>query len=619
MFLIKHHPILSCGHPRPKSFQLGIRGRQGGDELVFSRSDFVEAQGNLGLRLSRRRMLRHALVGGMAISAASMLVACGDDDDAGPVVDPSADDDEEPVEDADDDVDDEVDDAPAVTEGGRLVFGHNREPESLDPQKVTAVMASDWMMKIYDTVVTLDFDMTTIEAGLAESWEESEDGLTYTFHLQEGVRFHSGKEFTAEDVKYSIDRWLHQDTGSPTRHRIAGIEEVVVEDDHTVVFNLEERNNELLINLASGFGGILNEEAVEEHGDDYGTLAVDGTGPFILDHWAPREEAVLRRNEEYTWGPPSYENQGPAHVDELVLRVIPEDTTRILELQSGGVHIVPVVPPSDAVGLEDDDTVEIIQGETGSTTYLGMNLRMEIMQDEAVREALMHAFNKDQIADDILYGYALVAHGPVAPFVRGAHPDIEDITFMYDPDRANEILDEAGWDVGGDGIREKDGERLVIPIHGIASDTNREMMGLFSSNLADIGIEVESVLIEEAAIWARLAAGEHTIMLMGMPHTTPDEILMFYFHSDNQPAPNRFGFDDPDVDEWLEFGRRAPTDDEWYDAYHSIQERIMEHKFWLPLYHSYQIVGLHGDVSGFQYYGLYQMGSWKLLDVHLSS
>jgi peptide/nickel transport system substrate-binding protein len=151
-----------------------------------------------------------------------------------------------------------------------------------------------------------------------------------------------------------------------------------------------------------------------------------------------------------------------------------------------------------------------------------------------------------------------------------------------------------------------------------ANDENQEMMGLFSSNLSDVGIEAESVMIEEAAIWARLAAGEHTVMLMGMPHSTPDEILMFYFLSDNQPAPNRFGFSDPEVDQWLRDARQAETDEKWLEDYYNIQKRVLEKAFWMPLYHPYQLVGVRkNDLQGFEYYGLYSMGSWKLLDVSI--
>lgn len=579
--------------------------------------------------LTRRQVLRRAAGAGLLIPALSgLLAACGDDDDedgdGGDDGDTSGSTDSTPSDSSDDDeTSDDSDDSESsgdIQKGGTLVIGHDREPESLDPHKVTAVIAADWILKLHDTIVTVQPDLATIDPGLATSFDVSDDGLTYTFTLQEGVEFHSGDPMTAEDVKFTIDRWLAEETASPTKHRIAGIASVEVADESTVVLTLEARNNELLINLASGFGAILNQSFVEEAGDDYGTLKVDGTGPFQLQEWAPRSEAILTRFDKYTWGPPFFENQGPAHIDEIIFRIIPEDTTRVLELQSGNVHIVPVVPENDAQSLDDSDDIEVIEGRSGQTTYLGMNLRKELMGEgnKPVRQAVMHAINREQIVNEILYGRAEVAWGPVAPWIRGALPDVEQYGYAFDPDRARELLDEAGWvDSDGDGIREKDGQKLTIPIYATANDTNNEMMGLFSSNLADVGIEVESTMIEEAAIWARLAAGEHTIMLMGMPHSTPDEILMFYFLSENQPAPNRFGFSDPEVDEWLREAREAASDEEWMELYHNIQKRVLETAFWMPLYHPFQLVGVREEVQGFHYYGLYQMGTWKLLDVWL--
>lgn len=586
----------------------------GGNSLPFS--------GDPRLYLSRRQLLRQMAIGGISAAlAGGLLTACGGDSgDGAPAGSDSAQTPGTSGGSTDASPSGGSPDTGEIKKGGTLVFGHNREPESLDPHKVTAVIACDWMLKIYDTLVTVLPDLSTIEPGLAESWEVSDDGLTYTFKLKQGVEFHSGDPLTAQDVKFTIERWLSPDTASPTKHRIAGIVSVEAPDDQTVILNLEARNNELLINLASGFGGVLNQSFVEEHGDDYGTLVVDGTGPFVLESWTPRSEAILKRFDKYTWGPPFFANPGPAHVDELVFRIIPEDTTRILELESGGVHIVPVVPTNEGANLESSSDIELIKGETGSTTYIGMNLRKEIVGEtnEAVRLAVMHAINREQIVDELLSGYAVVAWGPVAPWIKGALPDVEQFGYPYDPAKANQILDEAGWtDQDGDGIREKDGQKLVLPIHGIASDTNQEMMGLFSSDLAAVGIQAEPILIEEAALWARLAAGEHTLMLMNMPHSTPDEILMFYFHSANQPAPNRFGFADPEVDQWLEEGRRAATDEEWAEIYSNIQKRVLERAFWLPLYHPYQLMGVRKEVQGFHYYGLYQMGSWKLLDVWL--
>jgi peptide/nickel transport system substrate-binding protein len=576
--------------------------------------------------LSRRTLLQRAAIFGLSMPAiAGLLAACGDDDDddsgdSGAAPDNTAASGESTPADSGDDSGDDSGSG-EVKEGGTLIFGHDREPDSLDPHKVTAVIAADWILKVHDTLVTVLPDLSTIDPGLAESWEVSEDGLTYTFTLKEGVEFHSGDPFTSADAKYTIDRWLADETASPTKHRIAGIASTEAPDDTTLILNLEARNNELLINLASGFGAMLNESFVEEAGADYGTLKVDGTGPFKLDNWAPRAEASFTRFDKYTWGPPFYENAGPAHIEKLVFRIIPESTTRVLELESGGIHIVPVVPNSDAKNLEANSDLEIIQGESGQTTYLGMNLRKELLSDEhkPVRVAIMHAIDREQIVNEILSGYAVVAWGPVAPWIKGALPDVEQFGYAFDPAQANQILDENGWEPGSDGIREKDGLRLSIPIYAIASDETQEIMGLFSSNLSDIGVEVESVMIEEAAIWARLAAGEHTIMLMGMPHSTPDEILMFYFLSENQPAPNRFGFADPEVDEWLKDARQAETDEQWLEDYANIQKRVLEKAFWMPLYHPYQLVGVRkNDLQGFKYYGLYQMGSWKLLDVSMT-
>lgn len=575
----------------------------------------------MGSALTRRSLLQRLAVAGVSVPVlGGLLAACGGDDDDDGDSGSSSGASTEPAGEATSDTSDSEDSGSGdVAQGGTLIMGRDREPESLDPHKVTAVIATDWILKIQDTLVTVGYDLATIDPGLADSWEISDDGLTYTFKLKEGVEFHSGDPFTSADAKYTIERWLAEETASPTSYRIAGIETIDAPDDTTLVLNLANRNNELMINLGTGFAAILNQRFVEEAGDDYGTLKVDGTGPFKFENWTPRAEATFARFDKYTWGPPAYDNAGPVHIDKLVMRIIPEDTTRVLELESGGIHITPELPENDAKNLESSSDIEVIEGQGGSTSYLGMNLRKEIMQDKDVRLAVFHAINREQIVDELLYGYAKVGWGPVAPWIKGAWADAEAKGYKFDPEQSKQILDDAGWVEGSDGIREKDGVRLTIPFYVTANDTNQEMMGLFSSNLADVGIEAESVMIEEAAIWARLAAGEHTIMLMNMPHSTPDEILMFYFLSTNQPAPNRFGFDDPDVDGWLQEERVAETDEGRMEAYANIQERVMETAFWMPLFHPYQLVGVRkNDVQGFQYYGLYSMGSWKLLDVSLT-
>src|ERR1700687_6243064 len=189
-----------------------------------------------------------------------------------------------------------------------LIIGQPTDADSLDPHKVSAVIAVERMYNLYDTLVNLDFDMQTITPGLAESWTISPDGKTYTFKLKRGVKFHSGKALTAQDVKYSFDRWRDPATASPTRRRVAEIEEVVAKDDQTVVIRTKDRSNYLLFNLASGFASIVNADAIRQHGANYGTLAADGTGPVTVEEWLLRDRFVVNRIPEYRWGPPMFKN-----------------------------------------------------------------------------------------------------------------------------------------------------------------------------------------------------------------------------------------------------------------------------------------------------------------------
>jgi peptide/nickel transport system substrate-binding protein len=566
-------------------------------------------------KYTRRTMLRTATFTAIAIPiSGTLLASCAEDaDDDAAAVEPEPEDPETEDESTPDD-----DDAVEPAAGGTLVYGYSSEPENLDPHRVSATVANDWMHKIYDVLVTLNFDLTTIEAGIADSWEISEDGLTYTFSIKENVSFHSGDELTSTDVKYTIERWLDEEIASPSAFRVESVAEVETPDDFTAVFHLHAPNNELLINLAL-LGQIVNQRAIEEHGDDYGTLFVDGTGPFVFDHWTAREEVVLHRNGEYTWGPPAFNNSGPTHLDGLHFRIIPEDTTRVFEIEAGSIHITPNVSDPDVDRLDQNPDVVTVKGEPNHTTFLGFNLDTNVMSDRAVRIAINHAIDKEMITEDILYGNAEPAHGPVAPILRGALPDVHEYAYDFDPEEARDVLDEAGWGVGDDGIRARNGERLTVKIFASEGERNRELMGIFSSNLRDVGIEVDPFLIEAAAIWERVAAGEHDAFVLGLGHTTADEILRIYFHSGNRPAPNRWAFADPEVDEWLEQGVSAVTDDEWFEAYHNIQIRVIEEAVWAPLYHGVQTIAHHASVTGVNHYAFNAMGTWKLLDTQLSS
>ena len=179
-----------------------------------------------------------------------------------------------------------------------------------DPARTSA--GSMPMYMFGDTLVSLDYDLKTIKPLLAKSWSISEDGKTYTFNLRDDVTFCSGKKFTAKDVVYTVNRVVDKETKSPFYWRMGKVKEVRAKDDYTVEYELEEPFSELLQNLTVFQGTIVNEDNVKALGRDFGVKGIDGTGPFCFTSWEPRNQTVITRRPEYKWGPPFYQNPGPA-------------------------------------------------------------------------------------------------------------------------------------------------------------------------------------------------------------------------------------------------------------------------------------------------------------------
>ena len=209
--------------------------------------------------------------------------------------------------------------------GNTFVFARQEETETLDPERTTAISSAEVSYLLYDTLTSLDYD-NTVKPGLAEKWEISPDGKTYTFTLRRGVKFHSGRPMTSADVKFTLDRWRAL-KGSPTAFNVSPVERVDAPNPTTVVLHLKEPLSILLVNLSSYSASILNQDFVTRAGDDYGTAAgkVDGTGPFVLKEWVRNDRLIVTRNASYNWGPPIYKNRGPSRIDTVVFRVMTED------------------------------------------------------------------------------------------------------------------------------------------------------------------------------------------------------------------------------------------------------------------------------------------------------
>ena len=237
-----------------------------------------------------------------------------------------------------------------------VVAAANQYGETFDIFNTATTMEPHVM--IYEPLVTVDYNYE-FRPGLAESWETSEDGLTWTFKLQDGVTFHDGTEFNADVVKW----WLEGMQLGVNSYMFESMTSAEVIDDLTIALTFEAPFPNLLYNLSSSFSGIMSQEAYEQYGDEYGTQYAVGTGPFMLEEWVPNDHLTLVKNPDYNWAPEWTGHKGPAQVDRILYRIMPEDATRAIEFQTGNVQLlIDPPPPRELPQYEDNPDYVILQG-----------------------------------------------------------------------------------------------------------------------------------------------------------------------------------------------------------------------------------------------------------------
>ena len=277
-----------------------------------------------------------------------------------------------------------------------------------DAQRTTWGPTSDIVNMFQDTLVALDWDGKTPIPYLAKSWTVSPDGKTYTFKLRDDVSFCSGKKFTADDVVYSFKRLKSPEIKAPFAWRAGDIKELRAPDPYTVEYELNEPYSELLLQLTMFTNVIHNKESVEALGKDYGVKGADGTGPWCFDSWQPRTQIVLKRHDAYKWGPSMYKNKGPVKFEKLVIKIVPEDSSRVAAMMVGPVRHHPPVPAAiHRPGQDRADAARSPQAKPNfQLLYFGFKTTRPMVADKRVREAMSIAINRAEIAKGILLGNA---------------------------------------------------------------------------------------------------------------------------------------------------------------------------------------------------------------------
>lgn len=464
--------------------------------------------------------------------------------------------------------------------GQILRVGQGADAVSLSPHNTNDQPSARVMRQIYDTLVVQTEDLELVP-GLAESWEQI-DELTWEFTIREGVTFHNGDTLTASDVKFTLDRLRDPEVGAPAAFLVGFIDEIELVDDMTVRIITESPFVPALTHLSHTATSILNERAVTEAGEDYGTEVVIGTGPFRFVSWETASQIVLDRNEDW-WG-------GEVLPERVIFRPIPEGTVRAIELETGGIDIAYALEPRDAIRFEDTAGINLASVETLSTNYVGFNAQSEPFDDVRVRQAINYAIDVDTIVEAIFEGRALGASSPISPQVFGSHPGLE--PFGYDPERARELLAEAGYADGFSTTIWTNDNPLRIQIAEIAQ-----------AQLGELGIDVDVQVLEWSTYLDETAAGNHDMFILGWVTVTADADYGLYalFHSSQFGAPgNRTFWSNERVDELLDLGRRTEDPDQRLEFYLEAQEIIREEAPWIFLLITIEDNGLRDYVAGFE-------------------
>ena len=501
-----------------------------------------------------------------------------------------------------------------------LRIGMQTTLDLLDPHKTVSESAGQPMHFMFDTLVVTDFDLGTVHPHLATSWEISEDGLIYTFTIREDVKFHSGRPMTAEDVVWSFNRWFSEEINSPSADRAGRVKEVRLVDDYTFEMEMEAPHAMLLIFLAQFEASILDREMVEEYGEDFGSAMTGGTGPYKFVEWVHRERIILERNPDYTWGPPIFNNQGPAHLDGIEYIKIPEPSTLAMEFEGGGVDVVWRVPVDHVSRFQGNPNLNVNRVDPFLyMRYIGFKVVRPFADDIIIRRALNHAVDKQAIADAVYYGVDTPFWNIMPPGVPDYWEGAEDLWPKYDPDEGNRILDEAGYLVGDDGYRYKNGARIELDFIHFDSAPTPEMAMYVQSFAREVGIHIESVPHPTAAFWAVSREDDYEMFHMNTPVASTLETAGRYFHTRGMPAPNRVSWSDEHTDQIIDAGRAAPNMEAAFPYAKELQRIVAENALWIPLVQQNAYIATRHWVDGVRPHGQYGVTlSYGQMDIELS-
>ena len=478
----------------------------------------------------------------------------------------------------------EVNNRPAGDYGDALSTGEIAEPINLIPAMATDSASHNITSYIYNGLVKFDKDLNIV-GDLAEKWEISEDKKEITFYLRKGVKWHDGVEFTAEDVKFTYEFMISDDTPTAYDSNYRLIDTVEIIDPHTIKVTYKNP----IVTALTSWAWIMPKHALTGK-PSQSTLQRKpiGTGPYKLESWTSGQSLVLTSFHDYFEGRPK--------IEKVFVKVIPNQTTQYLELLNGSIDTMTLTSKQanlDSKTPKYEDKYNTYSYLDFAYTYIGYNLNKAPFNIKEFRQALSYAVPKQEIIDGILFGKGVIATGPYKPDTFWYNKNVKE--YPFDPAKAKELLKQAGFeDINNDGFLEYRGKPFQVELMtNQGADIRGKIVEIVQHNWNNIGIKTQIKQLEWASMLTEKRKGNFDAILLGWSITQDPDLYDIWSSERIEKGYNFIGYKNARVDEILKEGQHEFDKDRRKKLYDELQVILAEEQPYTFLYVPYTHIALN--------------------------
>lgn len=479
---------------------------------------------------------------------------------------------------------------PAADVAQDVVFALKEDIVCVDPQQTSVTTSLNVGRQLVDSLLDQDPETGELVPWLAESWEVSDDLTSYTFTLAEDVTFSDGTALTSEVVAANFDAVANLGAGaSLTKGYLAGYAGTDIVSDTEFTVNFSAPNVGFQQGASTMTLGIVSADTVAATPEER-CQSIVGTGPFVLDSYVPNDSVVISAREGYDWASSLRGHEGDAYLDTVTFPIITEASVRTGGLSSGEYDLIQDLPYVDEARYTNDEFVLYAAANPGVPNSLVINTTKGLMGDEAVRQAITKGLDREQI--NVIAGSASgKAPSSVLTSSTPGYTDQGDI-LAYDPEGAKELLEDDGWELGADGIYEKDGQKLTATVTAFYA---QDVLEAAQIQLKEIGIDLQLKMVAAGDFFGAIASGDYEMLGAGLTRTDPDVLRVML----SSASPAKWGIvDDAELEALLIEQSQTADVDARQDLVDEIQTIVAEKAYVIPTLETVQLHASRAGVEG---------------------